>query len=127
MTFLLDTELNKFYPRAAAMTSENRNMYLARANAYAFGYIGGVPPASANLPEDTLKAAVALAFEILAKSETGADVNSVNGDITEAAPAGFYARNDKGKDPLETVMMMLQPYKAACEAASTEDKGVRFL
>lgn len=126
MPYLTETELiSTYYPRASDMTQSDRTLYLQRANSFAWGVIGGEPPTV----DEPLKAAVALAFEIMSKSETGANVNQVNGNITEAAPAGFFARNGRQYDPLETVKTMLLPYAAAFDATNTtkSDKGVLFL
>lgn len=129
MPYLSDEELTTiYYPRAAAMGVDIRMLYLQRANAVAWGYIGGMPTYSVALPPEPLKAAVALAYEIMSKYETGADVNPVNGNITEEAPAGFFARTVK-PDPLETVYNMLRPYRDAFidQNASQSDRGMRFL
>jgi hypothetical protein len=94
-----------YYPKAATMEVPDVTTYLARANAYAQGVIGG--PLAEEYVDDGLKAAVAMAFEILAQSET-AQVDQVTGNITEAAPSGYY--QVKRVDPLATVKTMLIPY-----------------
>lgn len=126
MPFLKDEELTKYYPKAANMGQDEKTLYLMRANSFAFGTIGGIPPFSPQLPEEQLKVAVALAFEILAKDEV-AQVDDVNGNITEAAPTGYFARREK--DPLDQVKTMLLPYAAAYDQANTtqSDKGLMFL
>lgn len=126
MAFLTESDLPNYYPAAANMSENDIKKYLARANGYAFGVIGGVPQYSAQLPEDQVKAAVALAFETLAEGQD-AQTNNVNGNITEAAPTGFYVR--KADNPLEVVDKMLLPYKNAFENQNTAsaDNGVMFL
>lgn len=126
MPYLTEADLKAtYYPRASSMAAADVKLYLQRANSFAWGEIGGMPPTV----DDPLKAAVATAFEILAKGETGANVNAVNGNITEAAPAGFFARNGRQYDPLDAVRTMLRPYRTAFENANAakSDKGVRFL
>lgn len=114
--FLAPNELTAYYPKAAAMDSGERTTYLQRANAFCKGAIGGVPPEV----DDGLKTAVALAFEILAKDETG-QVDSVTGNITDAAPAGIFVRR---QDPLDVVREMLQPYARAYDLAQ-QPRGSR--
>lgn len=113
----------RFYPKAANMAAGDLDTYLLRANAFCLGVIGGVPPAV----DDTVKAAVGLAFEILAKSETD-QVDPVTGNITPAAPEGAFVRN-KQADPLQTVRDMLAAAKRAFDNANTAqaERGVRFL
>lgn len=122
MAFLTAVELPTYYTPAAAMESEDVTTFLQRANAYAKGEIGGVPP---TVDED-LKAAVALAFEIFTKGET-AQVDDFTGNVTEAAPGGQYSR--KTSDPLDVVKAMLRPYRLAFERANATqtDRGVVFL
>lgn len=127
MAFLDATELPSYYKPAGSMDQDDVKTYLQRANAYAKGEIGGIPPA---LPGDDgadLKAAVALAFEIFSKGET-AQVNTFTGNITDVAPGGQYSNNND-KDPLDTVKAMLRPYRIAFEAANAAqtDRGVKFL
>ncbi|WP_332648890.1 hypothetical protein [Lysinibacillus sp. 54212] len=125
MSFLTVKELPSYYPTAASMFVDDVTRFLHRANSYAFGVIGGVPKYTEQLPAEHLKTAVALAFEILAEGQK-AEVNAVNGFITEAAPTGHYVR--KADDPLDVVEQMLLPYKRAFEAqnATNADNGVQF-
>ncbi|MCO5387799.1 MAG: hypothetical protein NHB14_20750 [Desulfosporosinus sp.] len=123
MAFLTEAELTEtYYKKAVTMDQADIMTYLARANAFAKGEIGGEPPTV----DADLKVAVAMAFEIMAQGET-AQVNDITGNITEAAPPGQYTR--KEKDPLDVVRVMLRPYKLAFEAANTSksDRGVLFL
>lgn len=118
------------------MDHEQLVMYLQRANSYALGVIGGVPlydllpPGTQLMYQHSAKAAVALAFECLAKGET-AQVNPYNGDITEAAPAGYFQRSSNRSHQWETVDKMLQPlvdlYNGQTEIPVVEDRGVQFL
>lgn len=127
MAFLEATDLPSFYKPAASMTQDDVTTYLQRANAYAKGEIGGIPPAIPGDDGADLKAAVALAFEVFSKGET-AQVNDFTGNITDVAPGGQYTRKDS-KDPLDTVKAMLRPYRLAFEAANAAqtDRGVKFL
>jgi hypothetical protein len=120
--FLTEGELPTYYPKSGSMPAVEVARFLARANAYAHGVIGGIPPTV----DDSLKAAVSLAFEILAKDED-AQVDEVNGNITAAAPSGYFARREK--DPLEVVKTMLLPYAAAYDQANTQqsEKGMQLL
>jgi hypothetical protein len=126
MPFLKEEELATYYPKAANMDEGEKKLYLQRANSFAFGIIGGLPPFTPQLPEDQLKVAVALAFEILAKDET-AQIDDVNGNITEAAPTGYFQRREK--DPLEHVKTMLLPYAAAYDQVNTtkSERGIMFI
>lgn len=126
MPFLVEEDLPKYYPATANMTANDVTTFLTRANSYAFGFIGGVPTYTAQLPADYLKTAVALAFEILAEGQE-AQTDPVNGTITEAAPTGFYTR--RADNPFAVVDQMLSPYKRAFEAQNTTsaDNGVQFL
>lgn len=119
--YLTEEEIkDTYYPKAAIMPAADVTLYLARANAYAQGIIGGMPP---NV-DDNLKTAVALAFEVLAKGETG-QADPVTGNITEAAPAGVFTRRE---NPLKAVDTMLKPYADAYDAANIpkSEKGVQF-
>lgn len=119
--YLTDEELkDTYYPKAAAMDTDNVTLCLARANAYAQGIIGGMPPNA----DDNLKTAVALAFEIFAKGETG-QADPITGNITEAAPAGVFVRRE---NPLKAVETMLKPYADEFDAANTpkSEKGACF-
>ena len=111
-----------YYKQAAGMDSNDVFTYLARANAFCVGSIGGIP----GVIDETIKTAVALAFEIFAQGET-AQVDINTGNITEAAPAGYYSR--KASDPMQVVREMLGPAKAAYTAGNvaTSDRGVSFL
>lgn len=124
---LTKDELPNYYPEAAVLQPNDITKYLLRANAYCLGYIGGVPAYTAEYPAEPVKAAVALAFEVFAEGQI-AQTDNVNGNITEAAPVGFYVR--KADNPLEVVNQMLQAYanryKSTQEAANA-DNGVRFL
>lgn len=126
MPFLTENELPTYYPEASNMVEGDRKKFLNRANSYAFGIVGGVPTYSPMLPAEQIKAAVALAFETLAEGQQ-AKTNDVNGNITEAAPTGYYVR--KADDPLAIVDKMLLPYKEAFEAQNTAlaDNGIMFL
>lgn len=126
MSFLLRNELVTYYPKATALTEDDQNRFLAQANAYAFGFIGGIPQLSTSLPPDSLKAAVALAFEILATGEEAA-INTTNGNITEAAPTGYYVR--KADNPFAVVDRMLAPYAEAFKAANAakSDNSMVFM
>jgi hypothetical protein len=120
--YLIEDELlQTYYPKAQAMTSDDIKTYLARANSYTFGVIGGMPPTV----DDNLKTAVALAFEIMAKGST-AQVDELTGNITLAAPSGYFTRTP---NPLAQVDIMLAPYARAFDAAQTElaERSVRFL
>lgn len=113
-----------YYPKAATMESTDVNTYLMRANSFAQGIIGG--PLSEEYIDEGLKTAVAMAFEILAQGES-AKVDAVTGNITEAAPAGYY--QVKKPDPLDTVKTMLIPYTMQYDRLQLPDnnRGVRFL
>lgn len=121
-------ELPQFYPAATAMNAADVAKFLARANAYAIGIIGGVPVYTVEYPAEPVKTAVALAFEIFAEGQT-AITNPVNGRITEAAPTGFYVR--KADNPLEVVDKMLVGYAAYFKRTTITivdaDNGVKFL
>jgi hypothetical protein len=120
---LLEAELKgTYYKKATNMEAGDLTTYLARANAFAIGVIGGEPTADV-----TIKVAVAMAFEIFAQGET-AQVEEITGNITEAAPTGYYSRKAKN-DPLDIVREMLGPARKAFEAASTATagRGVQFL
>lgn len=121
--YLGKEDLPQFYKKAEAMEQEDVTQYLARANSYARGIIGGKLPAG--YIDNELKAAVAMAFEIMARDETG-QVDPVNGDVTEAAPAGYFAH--KNRDPLEVVKTMLLPYAVLFEQLQkpNNSNGVRF-
>lgn len=115
-----------YYKKAANMEQGELDTYLRRANALAYGEIGGEVPAS--MDKENLKAAVALAFEIFTQGETS-QVDDITGNVTEAAPAGSYTRNEKARDPLDVVRAMLRPYRLAFEAANAakSDRGISFI
>lgn len=118
----------KYYKKAANMDEGDVSTYLARANSYAQGIIGG--PLPEKHVDDGLKAAVAMAFEILAKDETGAQIDDTNGNITQAAPEGYFIRKQfKGDNPLKTVDTMLLPYAALYDRLQSpnNDRGVLFI
>jgi hypothetical protein len=124
MAYLQKDELETtYYPKASAMDDKEVGVYLARANAYAYGVIGGELPAGTEA--EGVKVAVAMAFEIFAKGET-AQVNDATGDITLAAPSGKFTAET---DPLTTVKAMLKPYAAIVAQANTtkSERGLRFL
>ena len=123
MAFLTPEELKStYYKQGAYVDDKDLTTYLQRANAYCRGEIGGDPPTV----DEGLKIAVAMAFEVFAKGET-AQVDEFTGNITEAAPAGYFAR--KADDPFVAVKAMLRPYKLAFESASViqSERRVLFL
>lgn len=129
--YLTAAELAQIYPKSAEMPEKDVTTYLARANGYAFGVIGGILPESAfdeTLPKDGLKTAVGLAFEIFATGESAA-ADDVTGNITPLGPNGFFV--PKKPNPLDTVDKMLAPYKARFAAinasAPDNERGIRFL
>lgn len=134
--YLNDSELKAtYYPRAANMEPAEVTVYLQRANSYAFGVIGGVPnfaqfpPTEAVVWSDGLKAAVALAFEYFTRGET-AQVNKWNGDITQAAPAGYFQRPQTRSDEMDRVDKMLKPYADLYDSQSAvpdNSRGIMFL
>jgi hypothetical protein len=118
-----------YYPKAGNMRTEEVTLYLARANSYALGQIGGLPSFTDQLPAEPLKAAIATAFEFFSQGET-ATVNALNGNITEAAPSGYFQRPPSRQyEPLKAVDTMLAPYAALFDSQNTvqSDKGVSFL
>jgi hypothetical protein len=119
--FLTAAELPTYYPNS--MAEGDVTKYLARANAYCYGVIGGDPPTV----DDNLKAIVSTAFEILAEGQTS-QADATTGIITEGGPASSFSR-EKGSNPLGAVDKMLLPYKKAFEAANAEqaDNGVTWL
>lgn len=118
-----------YYPKAANMPAADVNLYLARANSYAVGIVGGplteTQVTAAGIQLNELKTAVGLAFEILAKGETG-QVDPINGNITEAAPPGVFVRRE---NPLKTVETMLKPFAELYDRLQIpqSEKGVAFL
>lgn len=123
-----------YYPKAENMTDQDVGLYLQRANSYAYGILGGMPkfdtypPAERASLESGLKAAIGLAFEFFTKGET-AQVNPMNGNITEAAPAGYFQRPPGKSYQLEQVDKMLVPYAALVDSQNTvqSERGVSFL
>lgn len=126
MAFLTEADLINFYPKAVNIEPGDKRTYIQRANAFCKGEIGGIPPA--HLLDDDLKAAVALAFEIMAQGET-AQADEISGDITDVAPPGHFARKSDYRDPLDVVRGMLRPYRLAFEKANAaqSDRGVMFI
>lgn len=133
--YLTETELKEtYYPPAAKMEAPAVTLYLQRANVYAYGLIGGSPSfthvteSEAVALSSGLKSAVALAFEFFTKGET-AQVDPVNGNITEAAPAGYFQRPPGKSYQLEQVDKMLTPYAAMYDAQNVvqSERGVSFL
>lgn len=128
MALLPLNELPQYLPEAAVMSEDDQAKFLARANAYCIGIIGGVPTYTPEYPAETVKTAVALAFEIFAEGQT-AQTNPVNGQITEAAPPGYYVR--KADNPLAVVDTMLLAYAIYFKSTSTNptsiDNGIQFL
>lgn len=127
MAFLNAADLPNYYSKATNMDENDVSTYLQRANAFALGEIGGVPPVIPGDDGENIKIAVALAFEIFAAGETG-QVDNFTGNITDAAPGGNYSRNTE-RDPLDIARGILKPYKRAYEAANAAqiDRGVQFL
>lgn len=127
--FLTVEELPTYYATATNMEAADVTKFLGRANAYAMGVIGGVLPSTAysddRLPIVGVKNAVALAFEIFSKGQTGAS-DPLTGNITEIGPTGLYVRQP---DPLKTVDAMLKPYAEEYDRrnASKAENGMRFL
>ncbi|ACQ68969.1 hypothetical protein [Exiguobacterium sp. AT1b] len=104
---LPENELAIYVPESARMTEENRLKFLQRANAYALGIIGGIPTYTIEKPDGPVKTAVGMAFEILTEGQD-AQTNPVNGNVTEAAPTGWYVR--RAERALDVVDRMLEPY-----------------
>ena len=122
MYLLIDELKSTYYPKAAQMPAADVALFLQRANAFCAGEIGGALPVSA--VDYNLKTAVALAFEIMARGES-AQVDPVNGNITEAAPFGFFV---KKPEPLDTVKAMLVPYAELYRQLQPDPKrGAKFL
>lgn len=118
--------LSGFYSQAANVDENDISLYLQRANAFCYGYIGGTPPTV----DTTLKVAVALCFEIFARGET-AQIDEDTGNITDAAPSSASVQADSrygAKDKFITVKEMLRPYRLMFESkASLTDRSVKFL
>jgi hypothetical protein len=132
--YLTEAEVNTYYPKAGNMAAPEVKLFLQRANSYAYGILGGkpnfstLPTEEAETLETGLKAAVALAFEFFTRGET-AQVNPLNGNITEAAPAGYFQRAPGKQYQLEQVDKMLKPYADLFDRQNTvqSDRGVSFL
>lgn len=106
---LTSIELPQYLPVARQMSTNDITVFLARANAYCLGVIGGIPPALSWDPgQDNLKHVVAAALELLAEGET-AQIDASNGNITVVAPT----RPGVAANPLDIVDQMLQPYRTA--------------
>lgn len=129
MAYLTAEELKStYYKKAAGLEDQDKVAEaLAQANAYAFGQIGGTPPAIPGDDGYSLKAAVATAFQYFIKGETG-QANVDTGEITDVAPASQPVK-EGGRDPLKIVDAMLAPYAAAFRAANTQksNRGFMFL
>lgn len=132
--YLTETELKeKYYPKAQKMTEPEVKLFLQRANSYAYGILGGIPSfkglstAEAETQETALKTAVAFAFEVFSRGEV-AQINPYNGDITEAAPAGYFQRSGQERK-LSEVDKMLRPFADLVDSQNTtqSEKGVSFL
>jgi hypothetical protein len=127
MAYLQEDELVTMYSKAANIT--DRAIYLARANAYCEGKIGGPIPAlgvdGQTIDLGNLKTAVVMAFELFAKDETG-QADPDTGNITDAAPAGYFSRSN---NPFKQVDEMLVPYAQAVDATVPQksERGIRFL
>lgn len=124
--YLTENELkNTYCLEAITMPAGDVTKFLARANAYAQGVVGG--PLPSEKIDDGLKTAVAMAFEIFAEGDS-AQTDITTGTITEVAPAGYYYRS-KTTDPLTKVDKMLQPYADYYKASNTTtgEKGFMFL
>ncbi|NIK67931.1 hypothetical protein [Paenibacillus sp. BK720] len=125
MVLLEADELVTYLPDAANMEEGDKQVFLARANAYCLAYIGGLPPIQDWDPkQENLKGIVAQAVEIIAEGET-AQIDPTNGNITEAAPA----RPGRPADPLHRIDKMLLPYKGAFDRlhAFNITQGFAFL
>ena len=123
--FLTAGEFPVYYPKGVNMNADDTLTYTARANAWAYGEIGGEPPAAMDLT--VLKTAVGMAVELFAQGET-AQTDTDTGNITAAAPAGYHSIM-KDPDPFDHIRVMLKPYKDAITRADTSkaDRGIMFL
>lgn len=130
MEYLTADELKStYYKKATSMGADEVAINLARANSYAQGVIGGALPA--DKVDTNLKAAVALAFEIMTRGETS-QVDPVNGNITEAAPTSPYVQSGfshRRYNPMDTVDKMLKPYAALYDQLNkaTDEHGFMFM
>ena len=86
-----DELLEMWYKRGKPINEDDVDLYLSRANAWCLGYIGGVPPMlpGEEVNRPSLKTAVALCFEIMARGETK-QINEETGNITEVAPPSLW-------------------------------------
>lgn len=128
MAYLTADELKTtYYPKAKNMPADEIATYLGHANSYANGIIGGQLPAER--VDEGLKAAVAMAFCVFARGEV-AQINPVNGNVTQAAPADWYNRpTSRQYDPMDSVKVMLTPYAVMFDSLNkaTSEKGFTFL
>jgi hypothetical protein len=131
VAFLTQAELlNRYYKLAKPIDENETSLFLARANAWCRGYIGGDPP----VIDECVKIATALCFEIMARGETS-QIDHETGNITYVAPstpsqnAAMYAGNRYTQaDQFGAVKDMLRPYKLEFETAMNgSDRGVKFL
>lgn len=122
--FLTAAELTASYPDAGKVNADDMNRHLQEANAYAYASIGGDPPTV----DENVKAAVVKAFEIFLRGNT-AQVNPVNGNVTNVAPTSAGTRTATVADMLKVVDAMLLPYKRAFDAANAaqSERGIAFL
>lgn len=124
--------LSRYYLRAIPVEDSDVDLYLDRANAFCVGYIGGVPPMlpGEDRERPTLKTAVALCWEIMARGETK-QIDDDTGNITDVAPptgATKTATQYAAADQFKTVREMLRPFKNAFEFNTNQtDRGVKFL
>lgn len=124
--------LSKYYLRALPVEDSDVDLFLTRANAFCVGYIGGMPPMLPGEPKDrpTLKTAVALCWEVMARGETK-QIDQKTGNITEVAPptgATKTVTQYAASDQFATVREMLRPFKNAFEFNTNQtDRGVKFL
>ena len=124
--------LSTYFKRATPCKEDDVDLFLQRANSWCIGYIGGVPPflPGEDKERPTLKTAVALCWEIMARGETE-QIDDETGNITEVAPptgAVKTATQYKILDQFQIVREMLRPFKNAYEdTTSKTDRGVKFL
>lgn len=124
-----DELVTTYYVKAGNMQSDDVDLYLSRANAWAKGIIGGDLPAAYITADE--KAAVAMAFEIFSQGETG-QLSTVNGMVTNVAPTGYYVNSFDQYNPLTTAAGMLagaaKKYKDLFPDPGTiNPNGIRFL
>lgn len=123
--WFLEADLPAYYPKGANMDADDKTTFIGRANAWAYGEIGGEPPTSMDLT--VLKTAIGLTIELFAQGET-AQTDATSGNITAAAPSGYYSVT-KDPDPFDHVVIMLSGYKRAVTEANTSKaaRGIAFL